>query len=142
MPGFVAAIASAEFGNWSICKKHGIWGVASGNNANKAAQMVKPGDSIFVWRSKDANGRGGLFARTEATGRAVPAVRPPWPNGARYSYTIPVKFTHEIEVPIGDSFPGNKTSILFEIENMWVTWGFWHLPDHVAAKMGAALHHR
>jgi hypothetical protein len=104
--------------------------------------MVSNGDPIFIWRSGRASAGGGLFARAEATGRATPARNPPWPDGDRYSYTFPINVTAEIDVPVGDNFPGNKTSVRFGLQNIWVTWGFWHLPDEVTKEMNSALHRR
>jgi hypothetical protein len=140
MAGFIATLAAAHADNWAICKRERLWGVPHSSNAEKAALEVVPGDQIFIWRAKSPRMKGGLLARAEAAGPAVPAIHPPWPDRDRYSRIFPIKVTDELPVPVGDSFPGNRTSVLFGVQNIWVNWGFWSLPNDVVARMNAALH--
>ncbi len=142
MTAFIAALAANYLGNWDICKREGLWGVPHSGHAERAALAVVSGDTIFIWRSARPGTPGGLFARVKATGRAVRAVSPPWPDHHRYSYVFPIKLIDELAVPIGDRFPGNKASILFGLQNMMVNWGFGRLPDDVERKMNVALHGR
>jgi hypothetical protein len=142
MTAFLATLAADHVGNWAICKRELLWGVPHSIHAEQAALAVAPGDTIFIWRSKAPRMPGGLLARVTATSTAVPAINPPWPDRNRYSYVFSIKVRDELSIPIGDRFPGNKTSVLFGVPNMTVNWGFGRLSSATEQKMTVALHGR
>ncbi|WP_405783201.1 hypothetical protein OG512_30405 [Streptomyces sp. NBC_01378] len=139
MTEFVASIALSYRENWAICKRESLWGVPRGKNAEKAARILDSGDSIFVWLSGGIQHGGGLAAWVQATGPATSAGHAPWPDAARYAYTIPITLIGELTHPISDSFPNNGASERFGIQNMWVNWGFWHVPDIVSNRLKACF---
>ena len=142
MTAFLAALAADHVGNWDICKREGLWGVPHSGHAERAALAVVPGDTIFIWRSKAPRMPGGLLARATATGIAIPATDPPWPDRDRYRYVFSIRVDEELPIPIGDRFPGNRTSVLFEVPNMTVNWGFGRISTATERKMTVALHGR
>ena len=141
MTAFLAAPAADHVGNWDICKRKMLWGVPHSSHAERAALAVVPGDTIFIWRSKAPRMPGGLLARATATSIASPATDPPWPDCDRYSYVFSIRVDEELPIPIGDRFPG-RTSVLFEVPNMTVNWGFGRLSAATERKMTVALHGR
>lgn len=101
--------------------------------------MLKSGDSIFIWLSGGPTQGGGLAAWIRATEPAISAGYVPWPDAARYAYTISIELIEELAHPIPDSFPNNGASERLGIQNMWVNWGFWHVPAHIADSLQACF---
>ena len=60
----------------------------------------------------------------------------------RHSYVFSFRVDEELPIPIGDRFPGNGTSTLFEVPNMTVNWGFDRISRVTERKMTVALHGR
>ena len=140
MNGFLGTLRFQDPNNWDICKSSKLWGIPAGQHAELAVRSVRPGDVLFVWRGGGKRNKAGLLARAKISGPVRLAKNPPWPDPDRYTHVLPIEVTDELAVPIGDKFPGNQKGILFQVQNMWLQWGFCELPPDVVERMEAAFH--
>jgi hypothetical protein len=136
MAAFLATLSAKAADNWTICKRHGLWGTASSSHATHAVRQLMPSDLVYVWLSGK-----GLLAKARATTsadevRSTTAV--PWPEPERYRYTFGLKVLVEFDEPIPDRFKDHR-SIEFGLRTHELQAGLIRLDDETARRLEAAF---
>lgn len=117
MADFIFCLRYQDVQNWDICKRHGLLGVRTSPSGISSARIVAAGDTIYVWRGGAGRPGAGLIAKATVLGPAQPAVNPPWPDPASYTYVIPIRVKEELAASVPDQFPGHGAGVRFGIQN-------------------------
>jgi hypothetical protein len=143
MAYFIAALSPARVSNWQICKRHGLWGVVGhGNNWQKNAMRLRPGDRVFIWQGGRPNG---FIAQIEALERirftGAPGVVVPWPEPDAFAAVFRMGIVAELDEPVGDKFPreNGRVSRRFGFNNTALQHVFEEISSDVASRINAAF---
>ncbi len=132
MTAFVATLGPKLYGNWDICKLHGVWGVAArGTNWRANVAKVTEGDEIFVWRGGKPNG---FIARAQVKGLPIykgsPGFAAPWPQPERYGAVVPINVVSELDRPESDTFNhAGRVGLRFGFNNSVLQHVFEAVPE-------------